>query len=56
MTSALRSFGLSLPDYPWEALAPYIARAAEHPGGIANLSIGTPVDTTPAVVQEALRA
>ena len=56
MTSALRSFGLSLPDYPWEALAPYLARAAEHPGGVANLSIGTPVDPTPDVVQEALRA
>ena len=56
MTSALRSFGLSLPDYPWEALAPYLARAAEHPGGAANLSIGTPVDGTPEVVQAALRA
>lgn len=56
MTSALRSFGLSLPDYPWEALAPYLARAAEHPGGVANLSIGTPVDGTPEVVQAALRA
>ncbi|WP_427171777.1 succinyldiaminopimelate transaminase [Arthrobacter sp. 92] len=56
MTSALRSFGLSLPDYPWEAMAPYLARAAEHPGGVANLSIGTPVDPTPDVVQDALRA
>jgi hypothetical protein len=27
-----------------------------HPGGIVDLSIGTPVDPTPAVVQEALRA
>ena len=33
MTSAVRSFGLSLPDYPWEAMAPYLAKAAEHPGG-----------------------
>lgn len=56
MTSAVRSFGLSLPDYPWEAMAPYLARAAAHPGGAANLSIGTPVDDTPALVQEALRA
>ena len=47
MTSAVRSFGLSLPDYPWEAMAPYLARAAEHPGGAVNLSIGTPVDHTP---------
>ncbi len=56
MTSAVRSFGLSLPDYPWEAMAPYLARAAEHPGGAVNLSIGTPVDPTPALVQEALQA
>jgi succinyldiaminopimelate transaminase len=56
VTSALRSFGLSLPDYPWEAMAPYLAHAAEHPGGVANLSIGTPVDPTPALLQDALRA
>ncbi len=56
MTSAVRSFGLSLPDYPWEAMAPYLARAAAHPGGAANLSIGTPVDDTPDLIQEALRA
>lgn len=56
MTTAVRSFGLSLPDYPWEAMAPYAAKAAEYPGGAVNLSIGTPVDPTPAVIQEALRA
>ncbi|MBT2594323.1 succinyldiaminopimelate transaminase [Arthrobacter sp. ISL-72] len=55
MTSAVRSFGLSLPDYPWEAMAPYLAKAAEHPGGAVNLSIGTPVDRTPALIQEALQ-
>jgi succinyldiaminopimelate transaminase len=36
-------------------MAPYLAKAAEHPGGAVNLSIGTPVDHTPALVQEALR-
>ena len=30
--------------------------ARAHPGGIVDLSVGTPVDPTPAVVQEALRA
>lgn len=54
--SSTRQFGLDLPDYPWEAMAPYRAKAAEHPGGVVNLSIGTPVDPTPEVVQEALRA
>ncbi|BAS09993.1 LL-diaminopimelate aminotransferase [Arthrobacter sp. Hiyo4] len=52
----MNSFGLSLPDYPWEAMAPYLAKASEHPGGAVNLSIGTPVDPTPAVIQDALRA
>ena len=42
MTTAVRSFGLSLPDYPWEAMAPYLAKAADYPGGAVNLSIGTP--------------
>ncbi|PTT68698.1 succinyldiaminopimelate transaminase [Arthrobacter sp. HMWF013] len=56
MTAAVNSFGLSLPDYPWEAMAPYLAKASEHPGGAVNLSIGTPVDPTPALIQEALRA
>jgi succinyldiaminopimelate transaminase len=56
LTAAVNSFGLSLPDYPWEAMAPYLAKASEHPGGAVNLSIGTPVDPTPALIQEALRA
>ena len=56
MTAAVNSFGLSLPDYPWEAMAPYLARASEHPGGAVNLSIGTPVDPTPGLIQEALKA
>jgi succinyldiaminopimelate transaminase len=37
-------------------MAPYLAKAAEHPDGVVNLSIGTPVDRTPRVIQEALRA
>ncbi|MGM9472182.1 succinyldiaminopimelate transaminase [Pseudarthrobacter sp. YS3] len=56
MTAAVNNFGLSLPDYPWEAMAPYLAKASEYPGGAVNLSIGTPVDPTPGLIQEALRA
>lgn len=41
--------------YPWDQLAPYAARAREHPGGLVDLSIGTPVDPTPISVQAALR-
>jgi succinyldiaminopimelate transaminase len=44
-----------LPDFPWDLLAPAKARAAAHPDGIVDLSMGTPVDPVPAVVQEALR-
>ena len=45
-----------IPDYPWDAMAPYAATAAQHPDGALNLSIGSPVDPTPASVREALAA
>ena len=44
-----------LPDFPWDHLATYAERARRHPDGIVDLSMGTPVDPTPEVVQEALR-
>ena len=47
---------LDLDDYPWDAVAPYAERARRHPGGIVDLSIGSPVDATPAVVAHALAA
>ena len=50
-----RAFGLNLPDYPWDAMAPYVQEAQQHTGGAVNLSIGTPVDPTPELVQRALR-
>ncbi|WP_295788504.1 succinyldiaminopimelate transaminase [uncultured Microbacterium sp.] len=43
-----------LADYPWDAVAPYAQRARRHPDGIVDLSIGSPVDPTPAVVAAAL--
>jgi succinyldiaminopimelate transaminase len=45
-----------LPDYPWDAMAPFAQRARSHPDGIADLSIGSPVDATPVVVRDALSA
>jgi succinyldiaminopimelate transaminase len=45
-----------LPDFPWDRLAPAKARAGQHPDGIVDLSVGTPVDPVPAVIQDALRA
>ncbi|CAN7159557.1 succinyldiaminopimelate transaminase [Knoellia sp. LjRoot47] len=50
----------SLPDFPWDSLAPVKERAssvATDDGlGLVDLSVGTPVDPTPDVVQEALRS
>jgi succinyldiaminopimelate transaminase len=43
-----------LPDFPWDKLTAYAERARAHPDGLADLSVGTPVDPTPALVQEAL--
>jgi succinyldiaminopimelate transaminase len=43
-----------LANYPWDAVEPYRARAASHPDGIVDLSIGSPVDPTPAVIRAAL--
>ena len=44
-----------LPDYPWDQLTPYAEQARAHPDGIVDLSIGTPVDPTPEIIQQALR-
>jgi succinyldiaminopimelate transaminase len=44
-----------LPEYPWAALKPYIALAATHQDGAIDLSVGSPIDETPEVVQKALR-
>jgi succinyldiaminopimelate transaminase len=45
---------LELPDFPWDALVPYGDRARAHPDGIVDLSVGSPVDPTPAFIREAL--
>ena len=55
-TAAGRTLASQLPGFPWDRLAPASARAAAHHDGIADLSIGTPVDPVPAVVQAALAA
>jgi succinyldiaminopimelate transaminase len=46
----------ALPDFPWDHLRAYGERARVHPGGVVDLSVGTPVDPTPEVVREALVA
>jgi len=44
-----------LPDFPWDALAPYSEIARQHPDGAIDLSQGTPVDATPQLIQSALK-
>ena len=44
-----------LPDFPWDALAPYGDTARSHKQGIIDLSQGTPVDPTPEFIQQAFR-
>ncbi|MCC2593514.1 succinyldiaminopimelate transaminase [Tessaracoccus sp. OS52] len=50
------SLARSLPDFPWDSLRAARQRAAEHPGGLVDLSVGTPVDPTPALARDALAA
>ncbi|MFG2170139.1 bifunctional succinyldiaminopimelate transaminase/glutamate-prephenate aminotransferase [Streptomyces niveus] len=45
-----------LPVFPWDKLEPYKATAAAHPDGIVDLSVGTPVDPVPDLIQRALVA
>ncbi|KRF13950.1 succinyldiaminopimelate transaminase [Nocardioides sp. Soil797] len=45
-----------LPDFPWDKLTSFAARAREHGDGIVDLSVGTPIDPTPQVAQDALIA
>lgn len=47
---------MRFPEFPWDTLGDAKARAAAHPDGLVDLSIGTPVDDAPGVAQEALIA
>ena len=53
---AVSRSALQLPDFPWDLLTPYSDRAREHPGGMIDLSVGSPVDATPVVIRDALAA
>ena len=48
--------GAQLPDFPWDSLVPVRERAAAHPDGVVDLTIGTPVDSVPSGAQAALDA
>lgn len=46
--------GARLPDFPWDTLAGAKAKAATHPRGLVDLTVGTPVDPTPELAKSAL--
>lgn len=45
---------LQLPEFPWDSLADAKRVASEHPDGLIDLSVGSPVDPTPGVLRDAL--
>lgn len=47
---------LQLPEFPWNTLREFAQTASQHLDGIVDLSVGTPVDPTPKVIQQALQA
>jgi succinyldiaminopimelate transaminase len=44
----------TLPDFPWDSLAGAKATANAHPGGVVDLSVGTPVDPVAPGIRDAL--
>ncbi|EST28957.1 N-succinyldiaminopimelate aminotransferase [Streptomyces niveus NCIMB 11891] len=54
--STVSAVSSRLPVFPWDKLEPYKATAAAHPDGIVDLSVGTPVDPVPDLIQRALVA
>lgn len=46
--------GERLPDFPWDSLADAKDKAASHPDGLVDLSVGTPVDDVAPSIQLAL--
>lgn len=50
----LQPVSAGLPDFPWDTIAGPKARAAAHPGGLVDLSVGTPVDSVDPIIRQAL--
>nr|VDG62936.1 LL-diaminopimelate aminotransferase [Streptococcus thermophilus] len=44
----------SLPDFPWDTILDVKKKAASHPDGLIDLSVGGPVDPVPPTIQLAL--
>ncbi|MGY4099571.1 succinyldiaminopimelate transaminase [Nocardia sp. R16R-3T] len=52
--SSRRRASAVLPDFPWDTIAAVKAKAAAHPDGIVDLSVGTPVDPVDPLIRAAL--
>ncbi|MEV5833817.1 succinyldiaminopimelate transaminase [Nocardia sp. NPDC052112] len=52
--SPRRRVSALLPDFPWDTIAAAKAKAAAHPDGIVDLSVGTPVDPVDPLIRAAL--
>ncbi|OQS17115.1 succinyldiaminopimelate transaminase [Nocardia donostiensis] len=54
--SSRRRVSTLLPDFPWDTIADAKAKAAAYPGGLADLSVGTPVDPVDPLIRAALNS
>jgi succinyldiaminopimelate transaminase len=54
LSQSVTPLSARLPVFPWDRLEPYKETAAGHPDGIVDLSVGTPVDPVPRLIQRAL--
>ena len=54
--SARHRLSARLPVFPWDTLTDVAATARAYPGGIVDLSVGTPVDPVAPIIREALSA
>ncbi|MFX0575755.1 succinyldiaminopimelate transaminase [Nocardia nepalensis] len=52
--SPRRRVSALLPDFPWDTISAVKAKAAAHPDGIVDLSVGTPVDPVDPLIRAAL--
>lgn len=50
----LQPVSAQLPDFPWDTISGAKARAVAHPGGIVDLSVGTPVDPVDPIIRQGL--
>ncbi len=46
---------IKFPKFPWDMLMSYRDLAKSHPGGVIDVSIGSPIDPTPALAVAALK-